>query len=323
MSDLPKTAPAGCLWGIFRHVLIAVVVLCGLLLLLTLIFMLGVGKFVGDPTGDKLGEKIIAAGDATERVALITLNGVIDGWGNDAVGDGVAHTLAKKLRAAAEDATVKVVLLEVDSPGGGLTASDGLHHEILRLKEAGKTVVAAVGDMAASGGYYVIAPADFIFAQPTGLIGSFGVIMEHFELGELLKKIGVKVEPIKSADNKDIGSIFREMTPAEKARLEKIVGAYHQRFVEIIADGRKLPPEKVAELATGEVFTAAEAVEYGLADRLGYHDDALTYAVNLAGKDPQVFAYEDAFSWQRLAEALSGKTALGDFLAAGPKLWLK
>lgn len=271
----------------------------------------------------QLREKTLLPGDRKRRVAVVSVRGVIDGVGGPLVGEGVAHQVSKRLRAACEDATVAAVVLAIDSPGGGLTASDVIYNEVLKLRAADKKVIAAVGDMAASGGYYVIAPADRIFVQPTGMVGSFGVIMEHFEVSELMKKIGVKVEPVKSTERKDIGSPFRAMTPEEKRFFEKILQSYHNRFVDIIAKGRKLERAKVAALATGEVYTAQEAQANGLADAIGYFDEALAYAREAAAAPKaQVFQYEDTVSFAKMMEAFSSQSGWRQLLGAtvGPRL---
>ncbi len=231
-------------------------------------------------------------GGDVPKVAVINLTGVIDGYGSHASGAGMVHVLAKQLRRAYDDENVKVVLLQVDSPGGSLTASDILWNEVKRLKERNKKVVVSVGSYAASGGYYIIAPADYIVAGPTSQVGSFGVIMEHVNVDDLLEKIGVDVRPIKSTGSKDIGSPFRDMTPEERAYFEKMLAHYHDRFVEIIVNGRQLAAEEVRDLATGKVYTADEALEYGLVDQVGYFDAALAQARTLSGHpDPQVVVY--------------------------------
>jgi protease IV len=209
----------------------------------------------------------------------------------------------RKLQAAGRDGAVKAVLLQVDSPGGGLTASDQIYHQVRRLREK-KPVVVYVGGMAASGGYYISAPATHIVVSPTGMVGSFGVIMTRFQIKELLDKIGIKPTPIMSTEMKDLGSPFRELTEEEKAYFKEMMTTYHARFVQIIAEGRGLAEKEVRALADGKLYTAAQAVGHGLADAEGYYEDALKTAVRLGeAKGARIIRYADPFPWQSLLQA--------------------
>lgn len=284
---------------------------CGLLA------AVGVASLDSEIGKSDIREKVVREGDKTRRVAVIRITGEIDGNGNHLFGEGTAHEVTKKIHAAVNDKTVRAVVFDVDSPGGGLTASDVIYNEVKALKAAGKHPIASVGGLAASGGYYAIAPCERIFMQPTGMVGSFGVIMTHFEVTELLQKIGVKINPVKSTDGKDIGSPFRPMTPAEKKFFEKILNTFHQRFVDIIAEGRHLDREKVIKLATGEVFATKEALANGLIDETGYFDAALAYAATAAGvpaNEPEVILYEDKIPLSRWLESLSERSWTGKLL---------
>jgi protease-4 len=294
--------------------------------LLSVLFIVGLVVKVGEKmnaTAAVPDERVLVAGDAENRIAVIELVGAIDGYGNHALGSGMVQEVAEQLRLAREDASVKAVLLAVDSPGGGLTASDVLFHEVQLLQAQSKKVIVTVGGMAASGGYYVIVSADYIFLQPTGLVGSFGVIMTHFEIDELLQKIGVRVEPLKSVAGKDLASPFRAMTPAERERFTKILTAYHDRFIALIAAGRHQAPEKIAPLATGDIYTAAEAVALQLVDEIGYYDDAVAYTRNLVGANAEVFTYAAPLTLAKLLTTFSGKfggsfgKGLGESLRGG------
>ncbi|MDR1533881.1 MAG: signal peptide peptidase SppA [Planctomycetota bacterium] len=211
------------------------------------------------------------------------MQGEITGGGSPLDGDGLLAEASEQLRAAAGDARVKAVLLQIDSPGGGLAASDQLHHEVEKLGRTGKPVVAWAGGVMASGGYYLAAAASGIMAGPTAVVGSIGVVMNHFQAAGLLRWLGIRADPIISGPRKDIGSPFREMTREEREILQARVDDSHRRFVALVAKGRKLPPEKVEELAGGDVFSAEEARENGLVDRIGYVDDALEWLEELSG----------------------------------------
>jgi protease-4 len=255
-------------------------------------------------------EKVLQQGDGIDspKIAIVTVSGVIEGDASPLVGEGMAHEVVSGLQAALDDDAVKAVILHVDSPGGGLTASDVIYNEVRELGNSGKPVVVYVGDMAASGGYYVSAPARHIVASPTSLVGSFGVIMEHVQLMELMSKIGVKVEPIKSTGMKDIGSPFREMTEEEHNYFESIMKHYHARFVDIIAGGRSLKKEEVEPLANGKVYTAEQALEYRLIDEIGYFDAALAKAKSLGGisGNPTIVTYGSPPSLRDLLTAKAG-----------------
>lgn len=326
-----QPAPSGCLAAIARWIL-PILVFGGVMFFVFIVAMILLAANVGnlaeklkEKNAHDFTEKIVKTGDSKNRIALISVNGEIGGAGNYLAGEGTVYEISRKLRAAADDETVKAVLLCVDSPGGGLTAGDVLHNEIQRVQERGKKVIAHFGNLAASGGYYISAPVDYIVAQPTCLIGSFGVIMFHFEVDELAKKIGVRVDPVKSTGSKDMGSIFRPMSEAEKKFFEKILGVYHQRFIDIIASGRKIPVDKVKALATGEIYTAVMAKDAKLIDEIGYFDDALNYTIKtIANSKPEVFIYEEGFDFEKLFNTFSSATSvLKQFLPVNKILQLK
>ena len=242
---------------------------------------------------EKFYEEVLIGGDNTSRIAVIPITGAIYGTGNSYYGVGTVNSVTSQLRKITNDNTVKAVILHIDSPGGGLSASDIIHDAILQLKAKGKKVIVNVDQLCASGGYYIAAPADYIVAGPTALIGSFGVIMEHVEVTGLLEKIGVVVDPLKSTDSKDIGSPFKKMTPEEKAYFKHILTTYHKRFINIIASGRNLPLDEVENLANGRVYLAEEALDYGLIDEIGYFDSSLNAAKKFCTVDyPEVFTYK-------------------------------
>ncbi|MDH4225681.1 MAG: signal peptide peptidase SppA, partial [Deltaproteobacteria bacterium] len=162
------------------------------------------------------------------------------------------------------------------SPGGGLTDSDVIYHSIMEFKRAKKVkVVAALGDVAASGGLYIAMSADEIIAHPTSLLGSIGVILSHMEFSGLMEKYGVTAVPVTSGKFKDIESPFRKRTPEETRMLQKIVDHQYQTFLSVVQKGRsKMTPEIIQENADGRLLTSREAVRIGLIDDVGYLDDA-------------------------------------------------
>ncbi|WP_316347008.1 signal peptide peptidase SppA [Desulfuromonas acetoxidans] len=177
---------------------------------------------------------------------------------------------------------VKAIVLRVDSPGGGVGPSQEIYDEVVRLT-ALKPVVVSMGSVAASGGYYISAPANRIFANPGTITGSIGVIMEFTNVIALMDKVGLKTNVIKSGDHKDIGSSVRAMTDQEKALLQSLIDDVHDQFVTAVSEGRHLEKDQVFKLADGRIFTGRQAQQQGLVDELGGLQAAIHYAGELAG----------------------------------------
>lgn len=248
-----------------------------------------------------------AGGEGAGTIAVVTVQGAISGGGSTLEGDGTMKFVADQLRAAEEDEDVKAVILQIDSPGGGLTASDHLHHQVAALRKTGKPVIAWAGSMMASGGYYVAVAADQIMATPTATVGSIGVILQHFQVEELMKTLGIRVSPVTSGAHKDLASPFREMTPEERKLLQDYVDISHRRFVDIVAKGRGLPAEEVAALADGSIMGADAALEKGLIDSIGYIEDAVALVESELGeRGMRIIGYSRMVS---ITEMLSGMGA--------------
>jgi protease-4 len=232
-----------------------------------------------------------------DKVAVIDVSGEITSDEDAGLFSGHPNSVVEvkeRLRKAEDDASVRAVVLRIDSPGGGVTASDVIHREIVRFRErTGRPVIACLMDTAASGGYYVACAADAIVAHPTTVTGSIGVIMQHIEVEALLAKVGVKAEAIASGDKKDLGSPFRGMKDDERKILQSMIDHLHARFVKVVADGRRLDAAKVRALADGRVYTAEQAKGEGLVDAIGYLDDAIALAKGKAGvADASVVLYK-------------------------------
>lgn len=275
--------------------------------------------------GQRKLREIVVEGSGDDKIALIDLHGVImdvPSGGLFGGGPSIVQSVIKQVRQAAEDPDVQGILLSVDSPGGGVTASDEICHEIKKAKEAGKVIVVHCGDLCASGGYYVAAPADAIVASPTCITGSIGVIIGHMNMQELFEqKLGIKDRPIKSGPHKDILSSGREMTAEELAIIQSVVDAMYDRFVTIVATGRAgrgpipvgLEEAKAAvrKVADGRIFTGEQALDLGLVDKVGYLEDALAETLQRAGlTQASVVRYR---SDPTLMEVLAGE-------ARGPKV---
>ena len=223
-----------------------------------------------------------------DRVALLRIEGVITS--GEAAGSffGVtgaySDSIVSALREAIEDDAIKALVVRVNSPGGSAAASEEIFNALVEVKEAGKPVVVSMADVAASGGYFVSAPADFIYANATTLTGSIGVIMEIPNFEGLFELIGVNMRTFKAGEFKDIGSAYRPMTDEEKAMLEALLADTHDVFIDYVALGRQnLDIEKVRTLATGQIWSGNQALEAGLIDDIGGLRDAILKAGELAG----------------------------------------
>ncbi|MBI1848501.1 MAG: signal peptide peptidase SppA [Candidatus Rokubacteria bacterium] len=238
----------------------------------------------------------------------------------------------EEIKKATEDKQVRAVVLRINSPGGTVTASDIIFHELDAFRRAAKVpIVAVMMDLAASGGYYVALAADTIVAHPTTVTGSIGTIMIGVNAQGLLDKLGLSPTTIKSAEHKDMGSPFRTLTPDERAIFQSVIDEMHRQFVAKVADRRRLPLEKAQALANGQVYTAPQALANGLIDRIGYMPDALEVARRAAGvREARVVVYhrprEYRATYYARAEASAGglETTLAQFAAlagSGPRFF--
>jgi protease-4 len=222
-------------------------------------------------TGGKQSSKLPVVGQS--RVALVKLEGVLL---------SSEHTV-EELNDYAEDSSIKAIVIRIDSPGGGVVPSQEIYNAVKHARQEGKKVVASMGSVAASGGYYVAAAADLIVANPGTMTGSIGVKMEFANIEKLLEKIGVKGMVVKSGEYKDVGSPFREMTDKERLLLQGVIDDVQTQFVKAVAEGRKLPEADVRAIADGRIFTGQQALALKLVDQLGDLDSSIRVAAGLAG----------------------------------------
>lgn len=181
-----------------------------------------------------------------------------------------------------EDGGVKAIILRVDSPGGGVGPSQEIYQEVLRTRKQ-KTVVASLGSVAASGGYYVACGADAIVANPGTFTGSIGVIMQFSNIEGLMKWAGIRTYTFKSGKHKDLGSPFREPTPEDEEIVMGVIESVYKQFIEAVAEGRNMEVDTVRNLADGRVFSGRQAMEYGLVDQMGNLQDAIALAAQMSG----------------------------------------
>ena len=226
------------------------------------------------------------SGEGSDKIAVLPVTGTIASEAPGALGAATAspETLRNQLRQANEDRRVKAVVLEVDSPGGGVVPTDQMHDSIQDFKEeTGKPVVVSRGQTAASGGYYISTAADRIFANANTLTGSLGVIFEYLNFTEAAEEYGIQQEVVKSGPFKDIGSPTREPTEEELEILQAYVDEGYDQFVQVIVEGRDLPEQIVRELADGRVYSGQQAQTLGLVDELGDLERATEVSKELAG----------------------------------------
>jgi protease-4 len=251
---------------------------------------------VGTKGEERLKEYAIE-GTGGGKVLVIPIRGFLsDAPERGLLGDtpGVVQEAVAQLRLAKKNGDIKAVLLEIDSPGGLTTAADMLYHEILLFKESTHVpVVAALMDVAASGGYYVALPADRIVAHPTTVTGSIGVVLIQPRVNGLMEKVGVAVEVTKSGLDKDIGSPFRPSTPEEQRLFQDLIDKLAKRFFNLVAKHRKMGPDALESISSARIYLSEDALRLGLIDRIGYLSDALSEVKNLAGlpEDAKVVVY--------------------------------
>lgn len=224
-----------------------------------------------------------------------------------------AESIAASLREAARRPGLKAVVVRLNSPGGTPAASQEIDNELQRLRKAGKVVVASMGDVAASGAYWIACGADQIVANPGTLTGSIGVFMQTTNLEGLYGKIGMDQEIFKSGPYKDMGSTDRPVTAEERAIFQSMVDDIYTQFVDVVARGRQKDVDEVKALADGRVYTGRQAKELGLVDQLGDFHDAVLLAGEMAGiaGEPTIVEIGEKNLWQELFAGVKGNTLPG------------
>ncbi len=259
-------------------------------------------------------EERVLEGEGRDKIAVIDISGlIVDKDEQNIFGAVTAPRVTARVREeldmAASDSGVKALLLRINSPGGSVTTSDIIYHELMSFKEeTGIPVVAEMMEVAASGGYYIALAADTIYAHPTTVTGSVGVIAFKADITGLLRKIGISDATIKSGSKKDIGSPLRKMTGEERAILKGVIDSMHARFTGLIRERRPQITDKDFLLITdGRVFTSEEALGLGLIDSIGYLSDAAEAVKEAAGiEEARLIAYSRPSSYK--ANIYSGNT---------------
>jgi protease-4 len=260
---------------------------------------------------------LVSGGD---RIAMIPIEGVID--------EEMAKTVNRHLKQYGNDARVKAILLRVDSPGGGVAASQEIYTEVRRVKEEKKKkVVVSMGSVAASGGYYLACPADLILANPGSVTGSIGVIAEWINYRALAEWAKVKPVVFKSGEFKDTGSPTRELTERERAYFQAMIDELNGQFVRAVLEGRKgrgaegneIDESRLQALADGRVYTGESAVRFGLIDAIGNYEDAVQKTAQLIGVKgkPQVVTPPKPRERSPLLDLFLGAASWGQLLQPG------
>lgn len=235
-----------------------------------------------------------------EGIGVLVVEGTIDD----------ADLAIKELKRFGEMGGIKAVVVRIDSPGGEVAATQEIYGAIEKLKKK-KPVIASLGSMAASGGYYIASACHQIVSNPGTLTGSIGVIMELANVEELMRKVGLKGYSIKSGPHKDVGSPLRPLSPEGRAILQALVDDVHGQFVRAVAKGRNLPEPKVRQLADGRVYSGEQAKRLGLVDQLGNMDDAIDLAATrggIKGAPEIIYSWgKERNWWERLLFSTFGK----------------
>jgi protease-4 len=267
-------------------------ILLGLILVMAFLSLMIALLHKGVPMGDK--------------VALVRIEGpIID-----------SKNAVDEIKDYAKDPSIKAIILRVDSPGGAVAPSQEIYEEVKKAT-AKKKIIVSMGSLAASGGYYISAPASRIVANPGTLTGSIGVIMEIPNIEGLMSKVGVKTEVIKSGRHKDMASMFRGIGKEERLILQDVLDDVHEQFIKSVAEGRKMRPEDVKKIADGRIFTGKQALAAGLVDELGNLEDAIKAAAKLSGikGEPEVVSKKEKLSFMELLRGQFPKE-LSDFFPA-------
>jgi protease-4 len=264
-----------------RWFLVIFAILAVAAILITVVFVLVLG-------GSDERTEVVTSGSG-DKIAVVDIKGVITS----------SEEVIRQLKKYRGMSSVKAILLRIDSPGGGVVASQEMYEEVRKTRDAGTPVVVSMGSLAASGGYYVACGASRIVANRGTLTGSIGVIAEFLQLQELLGKIGVDVKTIKSGKLKDSGTQTRKMTEEEQKYFQALMDDVHRQFIGVVQRERHLSGAATRALADGRVYTGEQAVPLGLVDTLGTYEDAVSIAAVMAGIDgePAIVKERRRRSW--------------------------
>ena len=256
---------------------------------------------------DTQSDVVTGSGD---KIAVVELKDVILS----------SEETVRQLRKYREDRSIRGILFRVDSPGGGVVASQEIFEEVKKTRKHGKPIVVSMGSLAASGGYYVSCPANKIVANRGTLTGSIGVISQFLRYDSLLGKIGVQVNTIKSGKLKDAGSPFRAMTEADREYFQKLMDDVHKQFISAVETERKLDHDSVVSFADGRVFTGEQALKMRLIDTIGTYEDAVQITARLAGIKGDPSIVKERKRGITIFDRVLGESKIDEFLGLKEKL---
>ncbi|HRE09899.1 MAG TPA: signal peptide peptidase SppA [Ignavibacteria bacterium] len=229
------------------------------------------------------------SGGSGDKIAIVEINDVIVS----------SEKTVEQIKRFREDKSIKAIILRVNTPGGGVAASQEIYEEVKKTRDGGKIIVVSMGSIAASGGYYIAVGSSLIIANPGTLTGSIGVIAQFISIKDLAEKLGISQTTIKSGSLKDAGSPFKTMNDSDKAYFQDVVDNSFGQFLDVVAKERKMDKETLLQYANGRVFTGLQAKEYGLLDSLGTFEDAIRITGKMAGieGEPRIVREKKKFSF--------------------------
>lgn len=318
----PTRRWGGCLLGLFSGCLLSALAPVALFAGLVALALRSGGDLsarMGDALrGEGAGYEQLRGegeGEGARQVLRLSLNGVITGAAPSRwyLPPDCDAAVLEEIEAAIDDPSFDALLLEVDSPGGGVTASDAIYHALERFKAAkeGRKVIVLGGDVVASGAYYLAMQADWIRLRPTSLVGSIGVIVPGFNAAALAQRLGIADNSIASGASKDLGNPLKPINPEHNAILQTVVDDMYARFVAIVAKGRRMTEADVRKLADGRIFSATDALNLRLIDDIGYEDTLDAEIARLLGCDEAALAI-----YQPLRKGNAFRAFLSDFPSA-------
>ncbi len=241
--------------------------------ILGLFLLVGIGVYSAFSSSDNEEDSYTSSLSSGNKIGIVEINSEII----------TSDYVVKQVNEFKNSSSIKALVVRVNSPGGGVAASQEMYEAIKKFRETDRPVVISMGGVAASGGYYLALGGTKIMANPGTVTGSIGVILQITQLKPLMDKVGVEIKTVKSGKFKDSGSPFRALTTDDQNYFQNVIDDSYDQFVSAVVEERKLPKEKVLNLAQGQVFTGRQAYKEGLIDTLGTYDDAIEYAGTLAG----------------------------------------
>jgi protease-4 len=252
-----------------------------------------------------------------DKIAIVEINDVIMS----------SEKTVEQIKKYREDKSIKAIILRINTPGGGVAASQEIYEEVRKTRDSGKIIVVSMGSLAASGGYYIAVGSNLIIANPGTLTGSIGVIAQFISIKDLAEKLGITQTTIKSGSLKDAGSPFKQMSDSDKAYFQDVVDNSFGQFLDVVARERKMSKETLLPYANGRVFTGLQAKDYGLIDSLGTFEDAIRITSRMAGieGEPRIVREKKRFSLfeEILGSKMEDVTAIKEKLFEEPILQYK